>query len=209
MLRDETNRRIFSNVQPWLQYGHPLPFVLLVIEASHSCPDPHCHQTFCWLPDFKSVGLKFPFFVGCHSRAKSGRVVAREVNGVAFLPLQYGHPLPLLDAMVASHSWPTLHCHHAFWELPAVTSKAVSEPFFFECHSAASDGCVEAKQFEMSVVLLEQMGQPVPLTRCETVAFHSCPFSHCHQTRFPLLGGTSLGIRTPFLIGCHSLAILG
>src|SRR5262249_54552476 len=151
-----------------------------------SCPDSHCHQTFWWLPAFTSAGVKLPFFVGCHCRAKSGRVIAREVDDVAFLPLQYGQPLFLLDAMVASHSWPMLHCHHAFWELPAVTSKAVSDPFFFGCHSAARPGCVEAKQLERSAVLLEQMGQAVPSTRCATVAFHSCPLPHCHQTRFPL-----------------------
>ena len=135
--------------------------------------------------------------------------MAKEVDAVAFLPLQNGQPLFLLDAIVASHSWPTLHCHHAFWELPAVTSKGVSAPFFAGCHSAARGGCVAAKQLEGSAVLLEQIGQPVPLTRCETAAFHSWRFTHCHHTRFPLLGGTLDGVRSPFLVGCHSLAMSG
>lgn len=64
-----------------LHFGQLLPFnlVLLFIEASHSCPFLHCHQTCLIEPATTSVGFKLPFLVGCHSFVISGCVVAKSL----------------------------------------------------------------------------------------------------------------------------------
>ena len=54
-----------------------------------------------------------------------------------------------------------------------------------------------------------QKGQPLPFFLSLIVAGHSWPFLHFHQTIFPELGVTTLGVSTPFLLGCHCCASLG
>ena len=61
------------------QIGQPSPMVLFDICASHSCPLLHNHHTFFLLLFVTSRGVKLPFFIGCHSNAKSGLTVARSL----------------------------------------------------------------------------------------------------------------------------------
>ena len=52
-----------------------------------------------------------------------------------------------------------------------------------------------------------QTGQPVPYPRLLMLADHSCP--HCEQSHHACLlqyGVTSVGFKSPFLVGCHSFA---
>ena len=51
---------------------------------------------------------------------------------------------------------------------------------------------------------LLQNGQPVPRVLSFTTAFHSCPRLHLHQTFLLLPGVTWSGVKSPFLVGCHS-----
>ena len=55
---------------------------------------------------------------------------------------QYGHdPLPI-DRLrtVASHSWPSGHCHHRFLADPGGISSGVRGSFFTGCHCVARSG---------------------------------------------------------------------
>gem|GEM_PF-7002693 len=53
------------------------------------------------------------------------------------------------------------------------------------------------------------LGHPLPLVLLTTLASHSCPFSQIHQTFLPVLGVTSSGVNSPFLVGCHCAATFG
>ncbi len=119
-----------------LQYGHlPYPLLLLPIIASHSCPLTHCHQTLLRLPGVTSLGVSLPFFTGCHSAAREGFRVSRQLSSHTARPAQYGHPLPLfLLEIVAFHSWPLPQIHQAFLSEFGVTSSGVKRPFFVGCH---------------------------------------------------------------------------
>ncbi len=44
---------------------HDLSFYLQSMTC-HSCPFSHCHQTFLFEPHVTPLGVKVPFFVGCH-----------------------------------------------------------------------------------------------------------------------------------------------
>ena len=73
--------------------GHFEPFVRRATAACHSCPSEHFHQIFLLLPLVTSLGVSFPFFVGCHSWAISGYTVYKSLNPINTLcPEQYGHP---------------------------------------------------------------------------------------------------------------------
>ena len=204
-------------------FGQPIPFDFVervAICASHSWPFSQRHQTFLLLPAITSAGMRVPFFVGCHSAASQGCVVARSLNpGSTFLLAQYGHPVALLPALsfgVACHSWPFSQRHQALRLLPAKTSLALSPPFLVGCHWAAKWGRLVARSFTpRSAVRPLQYGQPTEFrpVLLPTVASHSChaPSSdRClHQTFLPLPGMTSEGARVPFLVGCHCSAKSG
>ena len=122
-----------------LQYGQPLPLDLSATLLFHSWPFSHCHHIFLLDPSVTSSGVSLPFFVGCHSLANWGFLVAKDVSLATRLPEQYGQPLPFdLLQTTASHSWPLLHCHHTFLLDPSVTSSGVILPFFVGCHSLAN-----------------------------------------------------------------------
>lgn len=79
------------------------------------------------------------------------------------------------------------------------------------CHWAAISGYFVARSLKPgSTFLLAQYGQP-PLrwVRVETTAWYSCPLSQIHQTLRLLAGAIWSGVRVPFLLGCHSLAMAG
>ena len=71
----------------------------------------------------------------------------------------------------------------------------------------------EATKFRIAMMVhLElQIGHPVPLERCPTIALHSCDGSveHTHQTFLLLNTVTSFGVRLSFFVGCHSFARWG
>ena len=54
-----------------LQYGQPIPRVLLLITASHRCPFSHSHQTFLPDPAVTSLGLIDSFFSRLHCSISS------------------------------------------------------------------------------------------------------------------------------------------
>lgn len=46
----------------------------------YSCPIGHAHQTFFPDPEVTDSGVNGRFLVGCHSAAKSGRIVLRSLT---------------------------------------------------------------------------------------------------------------------------------
>ena len=50
-----------------------------------SSPLLHFHQIFLIVPATTSYGVRFPFFVGCHSDANLGFVLARQLDLTTFL----------------------------------------------------------------------------------------------------------------------------
>src|SRR5262249_23139725 len=81
-----------------VQKGHFLSGFRLSVrewtEACHSWSRPlaHSHQT--RKPDRATtlLGVRSPFFVGCHSAAMPGKSEAKELVIETFRPLQYGQP---------------------------------------------------------------------------------------------------------------------
>jgi hypothetical protein len=185
------NPRIAGTVHPTLQIGHPflsmLRFFGLVF---HSCAGfcEHFHQTFRAEAIVMSLGVSFPFFVGCHSLARIGETTASDLAEVKVHELQYGHPFPLLTrgCILASHSCSGFleQRHQTFLALPQVTSSGVSFPFLEGCHSAASCGKSAASEFVPSAYCPAQNGQPFPrIARFLTEDSHSCDglAKHRHQ----------------------------
>ena len=81
------------------QIGQPYPRCTRVRTcACHSWPAEQHHQYFLGVPAVTSVGLVFPFFLGCHSRATAGATAAREFVEEARCPAQNGHPAPTATA---------------------------------------------------------------------------------------------------------------
>ena len=124
------------------QTGQPTPLFLLLIGASHSCLLSllHCHHTLSEELTDISCGVRAPFLVGCHSRAKSGFFSASEPRFATIFFLlviarwifaHSGHPLPLvLWFGVASHSNPQEHFHHIFSAEPYEILSGECSPFF-------------------------------------------------------------------------------
>src|SRR5262249_29904667 len=80
--------------------------------------------------------------------------------------------------------------------------------FFSANHSWAISGYKVCNDVDGVAILPAQAGQPLPNpARLAIVALHSCVGSlrQRHQTFFPLPGLTSSGLRSKFLVGCHSL----
>ena len=61
----------------------------------------------------------------------------------------------------------------------------------------------------MLAIFLPQILQPTPEVRLATVASHSCPFLHLHQTSLSEPGTTSRGVKSGLRVGCHCSAISG
>lgn len=156
----------------------------------HSCAGfwEHLHHTFRAEATVMSLGVSVPFFVGCHSLARTGEATASDLSDVNVHELQNGHPVPLFvrGCILASHSCSGLleQRHQTFRALPAVTLSGVSSPFLEGCHSAASLGNNAASEFVASTACPEQKGQPFPRhARFATVHSHSCDgfVTHLHQ----------------------------
>src|SRR5687768_3480178 len=74
-LREATNRRTASSVQPLLQKGQLLPAPVLwttLVAHAWSALDEHLHQTRRLEPATTKSGVSPPFFVGCHCAAIAG-----------------------------------------------------------------------------------------------------------------------------------------
>ena len=142
-----THSRMYHAFFLPLQYGHlPYPVLLLCMIASHACPFLHCHQTLLLLPGVTSLGVNLPFSTGCHSAARGGFTVCRQLSSHTARPAQQGHPLPLfLLEIVAFHSWPLPQIHQAFLSEFGVTSIGVNRPFLVGCHCLARSGLMACK----------------------------------------------------------------
>ena len=88
--------------------------------------------------------------------------------------------------------------------------EGVNGIFLVGCHSEASFGFMVCKSLNpVRIALLEQYGQLFPLALLEICACHSCPHLPNHQTFLLERAETIVGLRLPFLVGCHSEASLG
>lgn len=106
------------------QTGQLVPLERLFTVPCHSCPSAHRHHTRS-ATERPTVEGEVLFRVACHSRARSGRSVAKSLNpGAIRLPEQVGHPSPrpVRFLMGASHECPIAHCHHADLDEPGVKS---------------------------------------------------------------------------------------
>ena len=126
-----------------------------------------------------SCGVRLPFFSGCHSSAIFGRVAARELVTEIFCPAQNGQFVPplALASTVVFHSWsgPSGHFHHIFRCVPLATSDGVSSPFFVGCHSSASSGYNDCREFVIETLLPRQKGHDFS-SLCCSFSDHSTPF---------------------------------
>ena len=212
-------RRFLSVTARPAQAGQPLPLVLLLTGASHSCLQSsllQSHQIFLLDPKLTSFGVKSPFFVGCHSTATSGCVIESLFLSVTTCPAQAGQPLPsVLLETTASHSYlqsSLLQNHQIFLWLPKLTSFGIKLPFFVGCHSSATSGFFIERRFLSVTARPAQAGQPLPLVLLLTGASHSCLQSSLLQSHQIFLLDpklTSFGVKSPFFVGCHSAATSG
>jgi len=93
-----------------------------------------------------------------------------------------------------------------------MTLVGLSRPFRIGCHCLASSGYNAARLFVTESLWLKQKGQRVySLVLLTTGALHmwSGPFGHFHQTRRDEPAWILDGLKLPFFVGCHSLAISG
>ena len=120
----------------------------------------------------------------------------------------------VLSFILASHSCflNLEHCHQTFLCEPLRTSSGVRSPFFVRCHSFAISGERAARELSELTRLFEQKGHlsPLPVLLLTTASHSWClNFEHCHQTFLCEPLTTSWGVRSPFLVGCHSLESSG
>src|SRR5262245_12479139 len=110
----------------------------------------------------------------------------------------------------AAHSWsgPRLHFHHHRLPPRAITSAGERLPFLVGCHSGTNSGCCAAIELVTDTRWFRQNGQLFPPYTCACHSW-SGPFLHFHQTLWWLPLGTSRGVRSPFLLGCHKRATSG
>ncbi len=131
----------------------------------------------------------------------------------SFLPkflLHSGHPRPFtLLLTVACHSWPSSQIHHTFSLKSGVKFLRFSPLFLVRCHSLRRSALEINVSLSSAGVGLLQTGQPLPRFLLYTGACHSCPLVHIHHTFLPEPGVTFLGFKSPFRVGCHSLASSG
>ncbi len=122
----------------------------------------------------------------------------------------------VLLATLACHSWSDTsgHCHQAFVPDPATTKVGEMPPFLVGCHWAAMSGNNAARELVTDACSPLQNGQPLLVdgfVRLFGVVCHSWsgPLEHFHQTMVTDPAVTLSGVRSPFLVGCHSSAIPG
>ena len=152
-----------------------------------------------------AVFLRMP--LGGNQWEAAGQII---LAGNNLFPAQTGQPAPsrARDAIVACHSCPFSHCHQTFLRLPPPPDWPA--------------GCVFLRvplrckhRMGHSEVILPCQYRSVGTDRAActadpdfTMACHSCPFSHCHQTSIWLPGSTASGVKLPFR-GCHCRASSG
>ena len=131
----------------------PLLRTLSETRARHSWPCAHAHHAFLFDQALTAAGERSPFFRGCHSAARSGRVVERSLNPRRTrLPAQKGQPPPrALSTTRLSHSWPQRPSHQTTRPEPARTRSDARPPFFSGCHSAATDGHAAARPLKPGI----------------------------------------------------------
>lgn len=146
----------------------------------------HRHHTLRLLYGETVSGVSDPFFSRYHWAAMDGNRVCRSFSpGMMIFPAHTGQPAPLWarELTSARHSCPFSQRHQTFRCAPATTSWGASAPFFVGCHCFARSGLVAAKSlYPFWMARLVHTGQPRPTTRDLTMACHSWPCSHRHQT---------------------------
>ena len=162
------------------------------------------------------LGVNSPFFVGCHSAARSGRTAARLLLKQTRCPAQKGHPRPprVRRETGACHSWSLAagQSHQTARPVPAVTPDGISRPFLVGCHCPATSGNRTARLLLTDTRCPAQKGQPVPRrVRDSGIASHSWSpaTSHFHHTFLRDDFLTLKGVTVPFLVGCHCSATSG
>ena len=70
-------------------------------------------------------------------------------------------------------------------------------------------GCVVVRSLYPAKTFLPVQIGHIVLHLLSTVAYHSCPFSHFHQTFLFDLAVICDGVKFPFFVGCHCLAMFG
>ena len=179
---------------------------------SWSGPSVHRHQTLRPLRAVTSQGVSGRFLVGCQNRKAAGTRAARLVIGVAFWPAHVGQSWPAAKrlAMAVAHSCPLRQRHQMRRALPATTDRGIRGLFLLGCHSLAKRGARAARELLAHTRRPAQNGQPFRV-RCRTAQHQTWSrlFAHAHQNRRPLPDETSVGVTTPFLVGCQLTAMSG
>ena len=173
--------------------GHPVPRARCATLALQSCARStrQRHQTFTCEPAMTSAGRSRPFFVGCHSAARSGRLAARVLGARR----HSGQPGSLLRATTrARHSWVGFRAqrHQTFRTEPHATAPGVS--------ARPRDPLASAEWASGA-------GDRAPATAVCQTCCRSLEQRH-HTSRFDPYE-TAAGVREPFLLGCHSAARAG
>lgn len=183
---------------------------LFPILACHSCPLAQVHQTFILEYGETFWEVNSLFFMGCRSSARVGFIVAKQFSELIDRLAQKEQPAPLALLLIfACHSCPLEQTHHAVLLEKAEISSGVKLPFFTGCHSLARCGFTVERQVSGVTTRPQQKGHPLPVVLWSILACQLCPLTQTHQIFLSDPGVTSLGVKLPFLVGCHSLARLG
>jgi len=96
-----------------------------------------------------SLGVAIPLLVGCHSAAKRGKHVAKQLVIDTLRFAQNGHPVPpdvrLFGEARQRWSDPPGHVHQIFRPEPAGTLSGVRMPLKSASHSRPNAGCPETQ----------------------------------------------------------------
>ena len=108
------------------------------------------------------------------------------------------------------HSWsgPLGHFHHDLKVDLDVKSDGARSPFFVGCHCSDNSGNNICKELVTETCLPSHARQPLPReVRLAMDASHSWSGAtgHSHQALNLVPKVKSSGVRSPFLVGCHSL----
>lgn len=190
--------------------GHPRREPGVVV---HSCAH-DAHRQMIATCDVANTASGLRVFLGDHSRARSGRLVARSLTPTTrATPAHAGQPLARVRFMTLScHACPqSEHNHQYFFLLPAVTSEGVSAPLRSGCHVAAAAGATVARSVTPEMgTFPAQAGHPLPAERAQTAACHSCAHvPHRHQRRTLLCTQIAEATTPSLLLGCSSAASSG
>jgi len=112
------------------------------------------------------------------------------------------------------HSWsgPSEQCHQTLLWVPNGTSDGLSAPFLVGCHCAATSGKRMSSRLVLESLNPRQQAHPSPrkVRLCGGVSHSwSSATGHFHQTFLFDPATTSPGVRSSFLVGCHSAANSG